>query len=217
MNPEIMNPAITVGIFAALAIILLFAAFVRLAKVKGLKSAFQWLLFVPMPFTKAMYMFILATIAARSERPIPGAWLWGAVLAFCLVICLQWVIADRRIGSERLSDNSLKTEGDVPWWFKYVHQRSNIPFVRVEMTVKMFVTFILCGVVETIAVFALVATMVFGQNGMNTTLRTMGRKAGSLAASFVVGVAEGVHDTVSTNETAAAAVPGNENQTELTK
>ena len=212
-----MNPAITVGVFAALAIILLFAAFVRLVKVKGIKASFQWLLFVPMPFTKAMYMLILATIAARSEQPIPGAWMWGAALVFCLVICVQCAIADRRINSERLSGNSTGTESDVPWWFKYFHQRSNIPFVRVEMTFKMFLTCILCGIVETIAIFALVATMIFGQHGMNTTVRTTGRKAGSLAASFVVGVAEGVRDTVSTNKAAAAVAPSNENQSEAAK
>ena len=212
-----MNPAITVGVFAALAIILLFAAFVRLAKVKGIKAAFQWLLFLPMPFTKAMYMLILATIAARSEQPIPCTWMWGAALAFCLVICVQWAIADWRINNERLSGNSAETKSDAPWWFKHVHQRSNIPFVRVEMTFKMFLTCILCGIIETIAVFALVATMIFGQNGMNMTVRATGRKAGSLAASFAVGVAEGVRDAISTNETAAAVAPSNENQTELSK
>ena len=208
MNSEIMNPTITVGVFAALAIILLFAAFVRLAKVKGIKAAFQWLLFVPMPFTKAMYMLILATIAARSEQPIPCIWMWGAALAFCLVICVQWAIADRRIGNERLSANSADADTEAPWWFKYV--RGNLPF-------KLFVPFVMCAIVETIAVMALVATMIFGQNGMNMTVRATGRKAGSLAASFAVGVAEGVRDAISTNETAAAVAPSNENQTELSK
>ena len=208
MNHVIMNPAITVGVFAALAIILLFAAFVRLAKVKGIKAAFQWLLFVPMPFTKAMYMLILATIAARSERPIPCTWMWGAALAFCAVICVQWAIADRRIGNERHSANSADADTEAPWWFKYV--RGNLPF-------KLFVPFVMCAIVETIAVMALVATMIFGQNGMNMTVRATGRKAGSLAASFAVGVAEGVRDAISTNETAAAVAPSNENQTELSK
>lgn len=208
MNHVIMNPAITVGVFAALAIILLFAAFVRLAKVKGIKAAFQWLLFVPMPFTKAMYMLILATIAARSEQPIPCTWMWGAALAFCLVICVQWAIADWRINNERLSANSADADTEAPWWFKYV--RGNLPF-------KLFVPFVMCAIVETIAVMALVATMIFGQNGMNTTVQATGRKAGSLAASFAVGVAEGVRDAISTNETAAAVAPSNENQTELSK
>jgi len=208
MNHVIMNPAITVGVFAALAIILLFAAFVRLAKVKGIKAAFQWLLFVPMPFTKAMYMLILATIAARSEQPIPCTWMWGAALAFCLVICVQWAIADWRINNERLSANSADADTEAPWWFKYV--RGNLPF-------KLFVPFVMCAIVETIAVMALVATMIFGQNGMNMTVRATGRKAGSLAASFAVGVAEGVRDAISTNETAAAVAPSNENQTELSK
>lgn len=217
MNSEIMNPTITVGVFAAAAIVMLLASFVHLAKAKGARDAFLWLLFVPMPFTKAMYMFILATIAIHSERPFPSVWLWGAALVFCLVICVQCAIADRRINSERLSGNSTGTESDVPWWFKYFHQRSNIPFVRVEMTFKMFLTCILCGIVETIAIFALVATMIFGQHGMNTTVRTTGRKAGSLAASFVVGVAEGVRDTVSTNKAAAAVAPSNENQSEAAK
>lgn len=208
MNSEIMNPTITVGVFAAAAMVMLLASFVHLAKAKGARDAFLWLLFVPMPFTKAMYMFILAMIAAHSERPFPGAWLWGAALAFCAVVCVQWAIADRRINNERLADNSVQTEDDVPWWFKYV--RGNLPF-------KLLVPFVMCGIVETIAVFALVATMIFGQNGMNTTVRTTGRKAGSLAASFAVGVAEGVRDAISTNETAAAVAPSNENQTELSK
>ena len=75
----------------------------------------------------------------------------------------------------------------------------------------------MCAIVETIAVMALVATMIFGQNGMNMTVRATGRKAGSLTASFAVGVAEGVRDAISTNETAAAVAPSNENQTELSK
>ena len=103
MNSEIMNPTITVGVFAAAAIVMLLASFVHLAKAKGARDAFLWLLFVPMPFTKAMYMFILATIAIHSERPFPSVWLWGAALAFCAVICVQWAIAGRRIGNERLS------------------------------------------------------------------------------------------------------------------
>lgn len=208
MNSEIMNPTITVGVFAAAAIVMLLASFVHLAKAKGARDAFLWLLFVPMPFTKAMYMFILATIAIHSERPFPSVWLWGAALAFCAVICVQWAIADRRIGNERLSANSADADTEAPWWFKYV--RGNLPF-------KLFVPFVMCAIVETIAVMALVATMIFGQNGMNMTVRATGRKAGSLTASFAVGVAEGVRDAISTNETAAAVAPSNENQTELSK
>ena len=193
MDIEIAKPAVTVGVVAAAAIVMLAVSFVRLAKFKGFRESFVWLLFAPMPITKAMYMFILTMIAANSERPFPGAWLWGAALAFVVVIGLQWVIASRRIDRERITDCSVEATCEVPWWFQYV--RGSLPF-------KVFVPFILCAIAETVAVFALVAALIFGQKEMNTAVRTAGRTAGSLAASFFTGVAEGVHDTIATNETA---------------
>ena len=192
MDMEIVKPAAVVGVVAAAAIVMLAVSFVRLAKFKGFRESFPWLLFAPMPITKALYMLILAVIAANSERPFPGAWLWGAALAFAVVIGLQWVIASRRIDRERIVDSSVETTCEVPWWVRYV--RGSLPF-------KVFLPLMLCAVIETVAVFTLIAALIFGQRGMNTAARAAGRTAGSLAASFFTGVAEGVRDTVSTNET----------------
>ena len=65
MDMEIVKPAAVVGVVAAAAIVMLAVSFVRLAKFKGFRESFPWLLFAPMPITKAMYMLILAVIAAR--------------------------------------------------------------------------------------------------------------------------------------------------------
>ena len=72
--------------------------------------------------------------------------------------------------------------------------RGSLPF-------KIFLPLMLSSVIETVAVFTLIAALIFGQRGMNTAARAAGRTASSLAASFFTGVAEGVCDTVSTNET----------------
>ena len=199
MDMEIVKPAAVVGVVAAAAIVMLAVSFVRLAKFKGFRESFPWLLFAPMPITKAMYMLILAVIAANSERPFPGAWLWGAALAFAVVIGLQWVIASRRIDRERIVDSSVEATCEVPWWVRYA--RGSLPFKVFLPIFKVFLPIMLCAVIETVAVFALVAALIFGQRGMNTAARVAGRTAGSLAASFFTGVAEGVRDTVSTKET----------------
>lgn len=158
IDMEMVKPAATVGIVAAAAIVTLAVSFARLVKAKGLRDSVLWLPFVPMPFTKAMYMLILSMMAVNSERPFPGVWLWGAALVFAVVIGLQWGIASRRIGGDLIADISPEAPREAPWWAGHV--RGNLP-------IKMLVPFIMCSIIETVAVFALVAALIFGQSGMN--------------------------------------------------
>ena len=153
MHEACVWPVATTIVAVIAGMSMLAVPFLRLAKAKGFADALPWMIFFPMALTKAIYMFMLALIAADGSSSGCAAFLPGASGAFALVVLLQCLLVSRRMARERLA---LDPGEAAPAPARAGLVRGNLP-------AKILYPLVACGALETFAVLALVASVVLGR------------------------------------------------------
>lgn len=201
-NIQSMAMGITLSGVAA-SFIIMIASWIRLCRANGFAASVPWMIVLPAPWTKAMYVFMLFLVSRSADPQIGEKWFLGTACVLAFVALGQAMLYSRRLAKERVG-----AHGEAGWWQNAA--ASMVPAqvkMATEHMIKLTPQLMLLGIIETFAIAAFVLTLTIGRHGMNTgnaAARGTGRIVGGLSASFVKGAVEGAKDAVNGGKEAQA-------------